>query len=255
MPRYSVSLVLVLALMVATTGCAERTETEPLPPTPVAEQDAVLALLRDLDRSVLDAAFDRLEIMPHVYTERLVQVDASGRPVATRIRTRQVEGGAARTVADETTGEFDLGVFGRFASPDDIDHLPTNPVPLILPMEPPYLGPRGREAYHFAFAPDTLIAGRTMRVVHVRARPGEGDDQELREAIMVVDPATNALVGVRVQRRQQSPMFGEESELTVFLEPGPDGTWLPASSRYALALRAPMTATRRFRLERVYEVG
>jgi len=67
-----------------------------------------------------------------------------------------------------------------------------------------------------------------------------------------VEPASGAVLGLRVRRHQASPLFGETSTLAVQLAPAAGGEWLPQTTRYDVALRAPITAKRRFRLTREY---
>lgn len=236
---------LLLALLAA---CAEAPPPS-LPPGEAAARDSVVAALRAADRRPFEEAFEALGHTPHTVSERLEQVDPIGRVTATRTRTLRVAGGAPEVLSADSSGTFDLGTFGRFVSLDAVDRLPANPLPHLLPEDPPYLSPRGGEAYAFAFEPDTTLGGRPVRVPTARAHSGA--DPAIREAVLFVDPASGALVGARVRRRQASPLFGETSTLAVLLRPEAGG-WLPASTRFDVALRAPLTASRRFRLTREY---
>jgi hypothetical protein len=242
----------LLALLLASLAACADAPPPALPPAEAAAQDAAVAAVRGVDRGPLEAAFDALALRPHTLTERLEQVDPIGQVLATRTRTLRVEGGEARTLSADSSGTFDLGTFGRFVSLDVVDRLPANPVPHLLAEDPPYLSARGQEAYTFAIEADTLVGGQPLRALAIRARPGEGDDQALREVVQFVEPATGALRGLRVRRHQASPLFGETSALAVHLAPAADGTWLPETTRYDVALRAPLTAKRRFRLTRTY---
>lgn len=244
-------LVLALAALLAT--CRPAPPPADLPPEDPAARAEALALLEAASPTTLEAAFDRLRGRPHGLLERLEQLDAAERVTAHRTRRRVVEGGTPRTLEAEQDGTFDFGLFGRFVSMDDLDRLPENPVPFVLADDPPpYLTPAGREAYAFGLAPDTTLGGRTVRVVTVTARPGEGDGQPLRAARLYVEAASGALVGVRLDRRVATPLYGEVSRLELLLRPDPSGDWLPERTVYAVALRAALTGTRRFRLIRQY---
>ncbi len=239
----------LLALLLA--GCAERPPV-PLPPDEAAERDSVLALLRVLDAADLTAAFDRLGRASYQVEVRTEQLGPDGTPAATRTRTLRVTPGGPTLLAADSTGTFDYGAFGRLVDHHGSGDAPgVNPVALVLPEEPAWLDPRGREAFRFAFAPDTLLGGRRARVLTVEARPGEGDEQPLRRARLYLDAKTNTLVGFRLHRRLESVLFGEASEALVLLHPGPDG-WRPHRARFATALDAPLAARRRFRLTRRY---
>lgn len=249
MPRFSIIAILLLLL----SGCyPERPPAQALPEVSPEEREEALALAEAADRASLEAAFDRLSRHPHTLRERLHQFDADGRVNAYRRRTVDVDGPERETVFAEQEGTFDFGAFGRFVSFEDMDRLPENPVPFLLPEDPPYLTARGREAYRFALAPDTTIGGRAVRVVRVDALPDEGDDQAVRGARLFVDSATGDLVGVILRRASQNVLFGEQSTLELMLAPGPGGGWLPRTTDYRVAVRAALTATRRFQLQRDY---
>lgn len=243
------SVLLAFLLLLAACG---RTEAPPLTEAEAAEHARALALIERMDREALDAAFDRLAGVPYTVEERLTQLDRDGRTTAHRSRTLAVEGGRAETVEADAEGTIDFGNFGRFLAVDDLDAVPTNPVPHLFPDDPPYLTPQGREAYQFGFAADTTVSRRILRVVTVEARPGAGDGQALRRAHLYVDPGTNRLVGLRAWRHSDTLLFGETSRFALLLRPSPVG-WLPAEADYTIAVRGALTATRHFRLERRYE--
>ena len=248
-------LCIIILLALGSAACEPQVATPPpvLTPAEQAEREEALALAEDAGRDLMNQAFARLATRPHIVREELVQLDAEGRETAARRRIMRAEPDTVETVASEARGTFDFGAFGRFVSFEDMDHLPANPVPFIVPEDPTYLSPQGREVYHFALAADTLLGAARVRIVTVTARPNEGDNQALRSARLYVDPASGDLVGIRVHRHSQNILFGETSVLHLMLTPGPEGNWLPAETRYTVAVRAALTATRRFRLQRAYE--
>lgn len=248
------TLIVILAA-VALAACESRPVDSPtLRAVDPGERDSAIALLQRVGTETIDRAFAELSRQPHTLHERLHQFDESGRINAYRRRTVAVDPPDVTTVTSESEGTFDFGAFGRFVSFDDLDRLPQNPVPFILAEDPPFLTPQGRELYHFAFDPDTTVHYVRLTSVTVTARPGDGDDQPLRRARMLIDPATEQIVSLRIERHSSNVLFGETSTLEISLSPSRQLTWLPARTNYRVALRAALTATRRFQLERDYEL-
>ena len=225
-----------------------------LSPTEEAERDSVLTLLRTTDTDALAAAFDRLADLPYRVETTTAQLAPDGEVVAHRRLVAAVDPAAPPpdVLEADSTGAFDWGALGALASDGAGALLPTeNPATLVLPDDPPYLDPQGREAFTFRFAPDTLIGGRRVRVLAVDARTGEGDDQLLRHARLYVADG-GVLVGVRLQRRTESVLFTERSAATILLHPTSAGVWLPHATRYDATVGALFTDRRRFRLTRLY---
>jgi hypothetical protein len=227
-----------------------------LSPAEAAERDSVLAVLRAADTDALAAAFDRLDALPYTVEITTAQLGPDGGVTARRHSVVEVDPAAAPNVLrTDSAGAFDWGAFGPLVSADPEAALPAdNPAALALSEDPPYLAPRGREAFAFRFAPDTLVGGARVRVLAVEARPGEGDDQLLRYARLYVDDG-GALVGVRLRRQTESVLFSEASDATILLRPTPAGTWLPHVTRFDASVSALFTDRRRFRLQRVYAPG
>ena len=241
---------LLLALL---TACAEPPSPS-LSPTDAAGQDSVLAVLRTLDGDALGAAFARLEqSTPYVVETRIEQLGADGMPVASQSRTLRVGASDAEIVAADSAGTFDYGAFGALSGSTvwEAGGGGVNPVSLMLPEDPAWLDPRGREIFQFGTAPDTLLADRRVRALTVVARPGEGDDQPLRHARLYLDAETHTLVGFRLHRRMDSVLFGERTDALVLLHPD-SGGWRPHQARFVTTLAAPLTPPRRFRLTRRY---
>lgn len=239
---------LALLLLLAAGGCAE-----PAPPSPTAgaSADPAFALLRDADSAMLEDAFARLGEHRYTVERTTEQLDEDGRPVASHSVTVRVTPRGAEVVEADSSGAFDFGGFERFA--DRRRGGGTSTAPPVLPTDPAYLDPQGREAFSFEAVGDTLLDDRRVRIVSVRARPGEGDDQPLRAARLYLD-AAGAVVGARVERRQASALFGETSTRTLFLRPSPEG-WLPDRLLVEAEVRAPLAAPRRFRLAERYTYG
>ena len=247
---------LVLLLLLPLAACTEA-PPEPLSPAAAAERDSVLTLLHAADTNTLAAAFDRLDAFRYHVETRTEQLSADGQPAAWRTVAAEVTPNAgaprAEVVLDDSTGAFDYGRFAVLASDADESPFPAeNPAALIVPEDPAYLDPRGREAYQFQFAPDTRLGTRRVRVLLVDALPGEGDDKTLRHARLYLDPATGDLVGIRLIQQTESVLFSERSDATILLQPGPAGGWLPDRTRTETTLDALFTARRHFRLSRRY---
>ncbi len=239
-----------LLLLAACTLAACTPTPEPVARAEAAQRDSALAILRSLDRAPLMAAFDGLA-RPYRVETLVEQLGADGEPAAFRSRTLRVGQGGAEVVAADSAGALDFGAFGALAGGGAwTGEVGANPVPLTLPEEPAWLDPRGREAFRFGFAPDTLLGERRVRVLTVEARPGEGDDQPLRRARLYVDGEVS-LVGFRLHRRMDAVLFGEASTVAVELHPGPEG-WRPHRVQLETALDAPLAAPRLFRLTRRY---
>ena len=240
---------LALVLLLAVAACVE-----PAPPSPTAAApaDSIFALLRDADPATLEEAFTRLQTRtPYTVLTTTEQIGEDGAPVASHSVTLRVTPRGTEVLATDSSGAFEFGGFERFA--DRRNGGGANPASLVLPTDPAYLDPQGREAFSFEAIGDTLIGDRRVRIVAVRARPGEGDDQPLRAARLYLD-AAGAIVGAHVERRQESVLFGETSARTLFLRPSPGG-WLPDRLTVVSEIRAPLTAPRRFRLSERYTYG
>lgn len=243
-----------LAALLAVAACAEpapRAPSDGAPsddaPSDGAPSDSAFALLRDADPAMLGEAFERLGGRAYTITRRTEQLGEDGAPIASHTLTLRVTPSGTEVLAADSSGAFDFGGFERFA---DRRRAGPSAAPPVLPTDPAYLEPQGREAFAFEPAGDTLIGDRRVRIAAVRARPGEGDDQPLRAARLYVD-AAGAVVGAIVDRRQESVLFGEASRRTLFLRPSPDG-WLPDRLTVASEVRAPLVAPRRFRLDERY---
>lgn len=242
-----------LFLLLALFAACDEPPPPALSPADAAERDSVLAVLRAADTDALAAAFDRLADLPYRVETVTEQLSSEGEVVAHARLSAEVSPNAPApdVLQADSSGAFEWGTFGVLAGDEAAYALPTdNPAALLLPDDPPYLDPRGREAFTFHFAPDTLLGERRVRVLTVDAHPTEGEDQLLRHARLYV--AEGMLVGVRLRRRTESVLFSEASDATILLRPTEAGTWLPHLTRYDATVGALFTDPRRFRLQRVY---
>lgn len=244
----------VLFPLLALAAC-KQPEPPPLSPDEVAVRDSALALLGTIDTERLSAAFERLDAFRYrvvTQTEQLGDAAPTVQRTVTADVTPAADGPRIDIVQTDSSGTFDFGRFDPFANDAAESPLPAeNPATLVLPEDPAYLDPRGREAFAFSFAPDTLLGGRRVQIVAIAAREGE-DDQALRRARLYIDRTTGVLVGVRLRRRTESVIFREASDTAVLLQPGPADGWLPSLTRVETTLGALFTDQRRFRLTRRY---
>lgn len=233
-------------------ACADAPSPEPMGPDSAAARDSVLAVLDRLDTDALVDAFDRTSAFRYRTEVRTEQIGDDGALLAGRTVVADLGPSAEPDVLRiDSTGSFAFGGFDLFASPTSDRVLPAdNPAATVLPESPAYLDPQGREAFAFAFAPDTTLGDRRVRVLRIDARP-EAGDASIRHARLYFDPATDALVGVRLHQQTESFVFDAWSETSLFLQPV-GGRWLPALVRHDVTLDAPFTADRRFRLLRAY---
>lgn len=225
---------LALALLTLLTACQPD-----LPGVPVADDDPAFALARDLDRGAWDAAWARLATVPHAATRTEERLDAQGAVLGRR--TLRAEPGQPPVVTDSA------GAFGDAAGAFRADSLGR----YLLPAEPLYLSPRGRERYRFVLEEDTVLHARPARVLTVRLRDGHESDDGIVGARLFVDRATDALVGADVRRDGGAWLLGERSRLAAWLRPTPEG-WLPDRSDFDVALDVPLAEPSRFRARAAY---
>ncbi len=221
-----VSGLLVPGLLFALSACAPAPAQEPVPPQDPAARTAVLALLDTLRTDALQEAFGGLAAHPHLRHLRTEQHAPDGRVLAYRVYTVRHHLDAAPTVTRlDSAGAFDFGLFGRFARRTDPATPPVNPVPLILPEDPPYRSPRNQDQFRYRLLPDTVLFGRPVRRVDITALPGS--DQTLRRARLAMDAATGQLVGLHLERTSPSVLFREQSRFDLRIRPDAGGQWVP----------------------------
>jgi hypothetical protein len=214
------------------------------PPAPPADPPAgALALLASLDQGTFADAYERLDRYAHTAEVRLTVSGDEGTWTATRtVARRPTEDGVEeRLVSADSTGPFGGPWAARLR--------PQNPLPALLPDEPVFLTPRGREAYRYTLGADTLVGGRQMQVVEAALRPGAGGEQAVRRARYFLAPATEAVLGLALERASTSALFDEEERAALFLQPGPDGAPVPAVAVVETTVDVPGAAPRQLRVE------
>ena len=210
------------------------------PQTAGANEEAAFALLSSLDAGAVTEAYQRLDGYAYTVEVRLTEEHAGERRQAQRRLTRRPtpDGVATRVVAVE-------GAWGEEAWGDGA----FNPLPPLLPDEPAFLTPQSREQYRYTVRPDTTIRGRRLRVVEARLRPEAGDEQAIRRARFLIDPRSDAVLGVEVDRASASALFDETGHAAVYLRPGPDDAPVPAHAVAETMVDVSGAPPRRLRLE------
>jgi hypothetical protein len=205
-----------------------------------APEDAAFALLAALDAGAVAEAYRRLDRYAYTVELRLTEENAEGRRQAVRrlARRRGPAGGATRVVASE--GDFDEEAWGASVA---------DPLPRLLPDEPPFLAPQSREQYRYTVGPDTVVSGRRLRVVEARLRPEAAEEQALRRVRYFLAPGSYQVLGVEVERASTSALFDEAGRAAVYLLPGPGGAPVPALAVAETTVDVPGEPPRRLRLE------
>lgn len=241
------ALLLVSCLAVA--ACGDRAPgTAPAVEASSGERPAVLAFLAEIDTSSVHAAFSQLP--QHAFTRftRTEQFDQSDHRIAYREHViRYTPGGPARITAADSSGPFDFGFLGRFVDPETPVELRPDLAAHLLPENPPYLDERNRDAFDYRMRPDTMLGNRAAQVVEIRARPGEGDGQNIRLVRLYADRETKALLALHLERINQAMWFREESVLDVRVRPESEAGWVPEHTHFASRLSMPLRPTQRFR--------
>lgn len=255
-------VLLVVLLALGGLGCA----TEP--PTPQllgpddalftaseTERRAALAVLDSLQQGVITTAFDRLPGYAFSHRVHAAQRTPDGALTAQRTEVLRFppSDSASRPlrVRLDSAGAFDAGWMGGFSSAPS--EQPVNRAQYVLPDDAAYLAPRTREAFRYRLRPDTALGGRRVRVVEVRAQPGElGADRAVRHARLFVEPATYELVGLYLVRADASLLFREDSRAFTALHPAPDSGWVPGRTTLDVRLKIPFRAPRQFHLDAAF---
>lgn len=218
-------------------------DTGPPVAPPEGDAEAALLLLARLDRGAVAEAYARLD--RYVHTAEVHLTVREGEAVTTTARTvarrPTADGVEERLVAAESTGA--LGG----AWPERLRL--ANPLSALLPDEPAFLAPRAWEQYRYSLGPDTTVAGRRLRVVEARLRPEASGEQAVRRVRYFLAPASDAVLGVAVERASASVLFDETDRAVVFLQPGPDGARVPALTVVETTVDVAGAAPRRLRLE------
>lgn len=250
--------IVVLLTLTAGVGCqpdapldqASDAHFYPLPDTAFQSPqlpDSTLQALEQLQTDVFLQAFDTLSARRFTFDVRTVQYDGQGKPQARRFRRAAVlPSGEHRILQATDSGRFHIGMLTRFVAPDTSLSPSVPTATNIVSDDPAYLSPRNREGYRFVEYPDT-VAAAAVKVIDVLARPGVGDDQTIRRARLMLDTATQQLLGMYVVRLQRGALFGEQSHFFARLRYHPRDGWLPDTTRYRSQLSFPFLSD--FQLE------
>lgn len=223
-----------------------------LPAPSAAERDSALAQLDRMNRAVFDSAFVRMERYAFTRSTRTEQLTPDGAVAALRRETVRVHpDSAARVVDADTVGTFGRTLFSGFAS-GDADPLPGPLGEYVLDDKPAYRSARSREAFEYRTRPD-MLDGVPVTVVTVTARDtGEGAEQSIRRATLTLTRDGLDVVAMSTIRAERSILFTEDSRFVVRLRRAPDGTWVPALTRFDARVGVPFRDAQPFRTATAY---
>lgn len=238
-------------------GCADPASSPALPTAAEeAATDSVFALLERLDDTALRAAFEGLANHAHTQRARAAQFDADGTLLASSEREVRYDEAGARALRSESSGTFDFGYLRRFASSEENmeqsalaaagfpDH--------ILLNDPPYASARNREAWRYAFAPDSILSARPVRVVRITARPGFGVSRSIRQVRLYLDRTSDRLAGLYIERTHAALWFREESAFFLSAASLASGAWVPDRTRFETRVKLLLRPAQRFTSEAEY---
>jgi hypothetical protein len=221
-----------------------------------AERDSIFSVLRTINQEHFRYAFDRLATRNFTRYTRIEQFDRDDYLIAYDEHVvRHGTSGGARTfeVLDvDSAGDFDYGYFSRFVSETIPMQDPPNLAAYILPDEPAYLSERNRDAYLYRFLADTLMWDVVAQVVEIRAKPKDGDGQNVRRVRFYIDRSSKALIGMHMERIDLAMFFREESRFYVHIRRSPDGSWVPYNTRFETRIRVPFRPAQLFRTVSTY---
>lgn len=222
----------------------------------LATRDSVISVLRQADPSAFRSVFTR--IPDYAYTRHLRTVQLNDQDIlvaslAQTIRYEPQEDAPMATVEHtDSTGGFDYGIFKRFADATVTTDHPGDIASYVFPEDPSYLSSRNLDHFSYQFLPDTLLWNHSIRVLEIRALPGEGADQAVRHARFYIDRTTETLVGVSQERVDQSVLFGEASQFVVRLRPLPTGEWGLHTTQYDAQIKTFFHDPTHFRVNSTY---
>jgi hypothetical protein len=246
---------LLLVAVLVGAGCAG-SSGEMENAAPAGDQDSLRVLLQSLDQEALRQAFERLPSYYYTQYQRYQQLAPEGQPIAVREQLYQygtLEGRRNATVLPQgTSGQFDFGFLDRFVPSGSEGGGEMAIVSILIPDEPPYLSPRTQDQFHFELMPDTVVSGKTARVVNVVAAGEEGADQPIRQARLVFDPITLDVLAMSVTRKSTDLLFREHTHSHVQLAEATPGVWLPDSTSVYSRLVLPLFTARTFQTDSRY---
>lgn len=248
-------------------GCAEQKEKGvpgehfyPVSTNPYnqaqTERDSVFAYLSSIDQQSFRTAFTRLDQKNFTRYTRTEQFDGEDYLIAFEERILRHQGPSdereVMMMDRDSAGTFDYGYFSRFVSQTVDSRDPTDLARYIVPDDPAYMSARNQHAYVYRSLSDTLMWDAVARVIEVRARPEEGDGQNIRRVRLFVDRGTNRLIAMYLERIDLAMWYREESQFYVHIRPAPNGSWLPYNTRFETKIRVPFRSDQRFRTVSTY---
>lgn len=223
---------------------------------PAAERDSIFTVLAEIDQRPFRAAFEQLQHHSFTRYTRTEQFDRGDFLVAfqERILRHALDGNRRTytTLAEDSAGAFDYGYFSGFVSENVTSQDPPDLIPYVLPEDPAYLTERNRDAYLYRILPDTLMWDMVARVIEIRARPAEGDGQNIRRVRLYVDRGTQTLIAAYMERIDLSMWFREESRFYIHVRPAATGAWVPYNTRFESRISVPFRPTQLFRTVSTY---
>jgi hypothetical protein len=218
----------------------------------VTERDSIFAFLGTIDQETFTRAFSRLTDKSYTRYTRTEQFDEEDYLIAFGERVLRHGAGKTELVDHDSAGTFDYGYFSRFVSKTVDAYDPTDLARHIVPDDPAYMSARNREAYVYRTLPDTLMWDMVARVIEIRARPDEGDGQNIRRVRLYVERSSNKLIAMYLERIDLALWFREESRFYVHVRPTPAGEWVPYNTRFETLIRVPFRSAQRFRTVSTY---
>ena len=220
------------------------------------ERDSTYSLLVTANDAVFRTAFSKLSSFNYTYYTRSEQFDNGDYLIAFRERivrkTTHNGNHSYVTLATDSAGTFDYGYFSHMVSETVNADNTADMVSFLLPKDPEYLSYRNRDAYMYRFLPDTLMWDTVARVVEIRAKPEEGDGQNVRRVRLYIDRGTRNLIGLYMERIDLAMLFREESRFYVHIRPSPTGDWVPYNTRFETRIRVPFRLPQIFRTVSTY---
>lgn len=215
-------------------GCAR----EPAAPAPRdARADSVLAGVR---ADALAPAFERLHAAPFEALVRTEALGDDGQVLGTEVLRVRFALGSGYTLAERQT-EGALAGTAPAAAPPRLE----DPLPRLLPDDPPHATPSLREQYATELRADTLVQGRALTLARARFVPARGRKQPVQRVEAGVEEGRLMLVDVR--RTMRSFLLNEDSRVRVELAPAAGGD-VPRRVVAETAVNVPLAPPRRQRV-------
>lgn len=208
-------------------------------------EDEVFDFMASRSLTTVADAFEHLDEFSYTTQLTLEEFDADGRVRSSESRT------VRRTPTADGVQESVLGAnsTGTSLASNPLGALsrPVNPLFAVIADEPAYASRRTRDRYAYEMRADTTLLGRGVQIVQATLHDESADEQPIRYARYFIN-TSGEIVGVDVQRQTESALFDEKTHVTVFLQPGPDGSLLPADSFSETIIRTPTNAPKRLRM-------